>query len=294
MDSKRRLNVDIDKSVREFKVMLREFRLKRKKIAFRGEGLEFDGYRDFSPDDDAGDIDWKSSLRAQKLLVKKYKEERDLKIMFLVDVGSNMVFGSTEKIKCEFATELIAAFTDLVLNSEDRVGFFLFSDVINHFVRCKGGTKHFRFFIDVLSNGLNYGGKTNLDQALDFAVDYLDKSVSSVIIVSDFLNITEKTEKKLSLLAHKFETIVIQVRDPLDVTLPEIEGEIVLENPSTSEQIIINPKIIKNSYERYVLEQEKIAKRIFEKSRVDYLNLITNKSFAPPLAMFLKKRMERF
>ena len=227
MESKRRLNVDIDGSVLEFKSMLKEFKLKRKKVAFRGEGLEFDGYRDFSPDDDAGNIDWKSSLRAQKLLVKKYKEERDLKIMFLVDVGSNMVFGSTDKIKCEFATELVAAFTDLILNSEDRFGFFLFSDIINHFVDCKGGTKHFQFFVDILSNGLNYGGKTNLDQALDFATTYLDKSVSSVIIISDFLNITEKTEKKLSLLASKFETIIVQVRDPLDVTLPEIEGEVV-------------------------------------------------------------------
>ncbi len=294
MDSKRRLNVDIDGSVSEFKTMLREFKLKRKKVIFRGKGLEFDGYRNFSPDDDAGEIDWKSSLRAQKLLVKQYKEERDLKIMFLIDVGSNMVFGSTEKIKCEFATELIAAFTDLLINSEDRIGFFLFSDTINPFINCKGGSKHFQFFMEILSNGLNYGGKTNLDQALDFAMNHLDNSIFSVVIISDFLSMTNETFTKLNFLSHKFETIAIQIRDPLDVTLPEIEGEIVLENPSTSEQVIINPKVTKNAYEKYVSEQEKIIKQIFKKSGVDYLNLITDKSFAPPLAMFLKERMEKF
>lgn len=294
MNSERRLNVDIDGSVNEFKSMLREFMLKKKKVIFKGKGLEFEGYRDFTFDDDAGDIDWKSSLRAQKLLVKQYKEERDLNIMFLIDVGSNMVFGSTEKIKCEFATELIAAFADLILNSEDKIGFFLFSDTITHFFNCKGGDKHFRFFMDILSNGLNYGGETNLDQALDFAVNYLDNSISSVIIVSDFLSITKETEKKLNFLADRFETIAIQIRDPLDITLPEIEGEIVLENPSSSKQLLVNPKITKNAYEKYVFEQEKIIKQIFEKSGADYLSLLTDKPFAPSLAMFLKQRMEGF
>ena len=129
---------------------------------------------------------------------------------------------------------------------------------------------------------------------MDFATNYLDDSVFSVIIVSDFLNVTKETEKKLGFLAHKFETIVIQVRDPLDITLPEIEGEIVLENPSTSGQVIINPRITKNAYEKYASEQEKIIKQIFEKSGVAYLDLITNKSFAPPLAVFLEGKMGNF
>ncbi len=294
MDSDRRLNVDIDGSVREFKYMLREFRLKRKKVVFRGKGLEFDGYRDFAPDDDAENIDWKASLRAQKTLIKQYKEERDLNIMFLIDVGSNMVFGSTEKIKCEFATELIAAFADLLVRSEDRIGFFLFSDAITHFVNCKAGNKQFQFFMEVLTNGLNYGGKTNLNQALDFAMDHLDNSIFSLVIISDFLNITEETFKKLNFLAQKFKIIAIQIRDPLDITLPEIGGEIVLENPSTFGQVVINPKIVKNAYEKNVFEQEKIIKQVFDKSGVDYLSLITDKSFAPFLAMFLKERMEKF
>ncbi len=292
MDSARKLNVDIPGSVSKLQAILRDFKLKKQKIVFRGKGLEFDGYRNFGPDDDAKEIDWKSSLRTQKLLVKKYKEERDRKVMFLVDVGSNMVFGSTEKIKCEFATELIAGFADLVIHSEDRVGFFLFSDSIRHVVKCKPGKKHFLFFMDILSDGLNYGGQTNLDQAIDFAMGYFDKSINSIILISDFLNFTKETEKKITLLANKFETIVIQIRDPLDITLPEINGEVTLENALTSKQIIVNPKIAKKSYEKYVSEKQKIIRETLEKSGADYLDLITDKSFAPPLAIFLKRRIE--
>jgi len=295
MNSKAKLNIDIDRSINEFKSVLREFKLKRKKTVFRGKGLEFDGYRDFTFDDNAEDIDWKSSLRAQRLLVRQYKEERDLKVMFLIDVGSNMIFGSTKKIKCEFAAELIIALADLIFTSEDRVGFFLFSDKIHHFVDCKRGSKHFQFFIDILSDSSNYGGKTNIDQALDFAINYFDNSIFSVIIVSDFLNVTPETEKKLTLLSYRFETIAIQIRDPLDITLPEINGEVVLENLSPdSEQVIINPKIIKRAYEKKVAEQEKMFKQLFEKSEVNYLSLTTDKPFAPPLATFLRERMRKF
>ena len=129
--NQKKLNVDIAGSISELQSMLKEFRLKKRiyKLFFRGKGLEFESYRVFSPDDDAADIDWKASSRSQQLLVKQYREERDLKIMFLIDVGSNMVLGSGKKVKCEFVTELAAAFSDVILSVNDRIGFFLFSDI---------------------------------------------------------------------------------------------------------------------------------------------------------------------
>lgn len=289
-----KLNVNIAGSISELEGMLKEFRLKKLiyKLFFRGKGLEFDGYRDFAPDDDATRIDWKATMRAQKTLVKQYIEERDLRIMFMIDIGENMVFGSTEKIKCEFITELVAAFSKVMLNTDDRIGFVLFGDTITHFVDCQAGEKQFEIFVDTLSNGLNYGGVTNLDQALDFSIDYFSDAISAVILVSDFLKVTGETEKKLALLSNRFETIAIRVRDPLDITLPDMEGEIILENPETHEQVIVNPNVAKNAYEKYALEQGKIVEDIFKKAEVDHLDLITNKSFAAPLAVFLKERLE--
>lgn len=289
------LNVDVPSSISEFLAVMNEFRLKKDiyRILFRGKGLEFESYRDFSPDDDAGDIDWKASSRAQKLLIKQYKEERNLKIMFLIDVGNNMVFGSTEKIKCEFIVELVAAFSKLIMESSDRVGFFLFSDEVKHFIPPERGEKHFQFFVDLLSKTENYGGVTNLDKSLDFAMRYLDKSIDSVILISDFLKVTRETEKKLNFLSHAFETVIIRVRDPLDLTLPDVNKEIVLESPLTGEQVIVNPQVAKKTYEKYAREQARIVEEMFKKSEADYLDLTTEKSFAVPLAMFLKERIDK-
>lgn len=289
-----RLNVDVPGAITEFQSVMKEFRLRKDiyKIIFRGKGLEFEAFRDFTPDDDASDIDWKTSSRARKLLVKQYKEERDLKIMFLIDVGSNMVFGSSEKLKCEFITELVAAFSRVILDNNDQVGFFLFSDKVKHFVPPKVGEKHFQFFVDLLTNPETYGGTTNFDSALDYAMQYLNKSINSIILISDFLRVTPASEKRLSLLSTQFESIFIRVRDVLDFTMPDVEGEIVLQDSLTNEQIIVNPKVAKASYEKNAWEQSNIVKEIFKKTEADYLDLITDRGFAVPLALFLKERLE--
>jgi uncharacterized protein (DUF58 family) len=294
MIEKGKLNLDVAKSMFEFKSVMEDFRLKKGiyKISFKGRGLEFEGYKDFTPDDDAAEIDWKVSSRTQKLLVKQYNEERNLKILFLIDVGSNMVFGSTKKIKCEFAAELVLAFSNVILGSNDRVGFILFSEKINYFIECKGGIKHIEFLIDVLSKASNYGGITNLDGALDFALDSLDNSISSVILVSDFLNVTNETEKKLGFLSGRFETMALSIKDPLDVTLPDVDKEVILENPITKKQLLINPKIAKFNYEKYASEQIELVKKIFERTGTDYLNLNTEESFVIPLKTFLNNRVK--
>lgn len=291
----RNLNVNIADAITEFQSVMKEFRLRKDiyRIIFRGKGLEFESYRDFSPDDDASDIDWKASSRSQKILVKQYKEERDLKIMFLVDVGSNMIFGSGDKLKCEYITELIAAFSKIILEANDRVGLFLFSDRVKNFIPPKLGERHFQFMIDLLSNSESYGGVTDMDAGIDAAMKYLDSSINSVILISDFLRISKETEKAVDLLSHRFETVIIRVKDLLDLTLPDVEGEIIVENPTSGNQMIVNPKIAKKSYERYAFEQSKVVEEIFKRSEADYLDLITNKSFAVPLALFLKERLER-
>ena len=291
-----KLNVDIAGSISDLQSMLKEFRLKQKiyKLFFRGKGLEFETYSDFTQDEDASRIDWKASLRAQKLLIKRYKEERDLKIMFVIDVGDNMVFGSTEKIKCEFITELVAAFSMVMLSENDQIGFVLFSDSIKHFVKYSGGEKQLQIFVDTLSRGENYGGLTNIDYALDFVIKTFDSSVSAVVLVSDFLRVSEETRKKLNLLANKFETIVIRVRDPLDITLPNIDGEVILEDAETHGQVIVNPSIAKKNYEINALQQGALVEDIFKKTNVDYLDLVTDKSFVIPLSIFLKERLNKF
>ncbi|MFH1290876.1 MAG: DUF58 domain-containing protein [Nanoarchaeota archaeon] len=290
----RKLNTDIPGAISELRAAMREFLLKRRlyRILLRGKGLEFEAYRNYAPDDDASAIDWKASRRSNNLLVKQYRDERNLKVVFLVDVGENMVFGSTEKLKCEYAAEAVAAFAHLITSTGDRPGFVFFSDDVKDYMKPSGGTKHFSRFIDYITNSSHYGKASSLKRGFDFLLNYIGKNVESAIIVSDFLSFDEQSRKDLSLLANKFETTVLMVRDPLDNTLPDFSGEVVIEDPRTGQQLLINPKIAKSAYEAYAKEQEEKIRIACIQNNIDLLEMMTNKPFVPTLAGFLKGRIK--
>ncbi|MDO8460245.1 MAG: DUF58 domain-containing protein [Nanoarchaeota archaeon] len=293
MEEAKKLNVDTARSISELQSVIKRFELRSKlyRIMLKARGLEFDAFKEYTTEDDASAIDWKASKRANKVLVRKYREERNLKIVFIVDVGSNMVFGSVPKLKCEYAVEVLAALSHLIINSGDMIGFVLFSDGVKKFVKPKGGEKGFSNFIDNITNTSLYEGASDINKALDFSLNYLDKSTSSVIILSDFLSFNKESEKNLSLLSRKFETLLIMVKDPLDSSLPQVDEEIAIENPSTGQQIIINPRIANIDYEKFAAEKEKVFYDACKNNNIDLLGLTTNEPFVPALANFLKSRL---
>ena len=294
MDEKKRLNVKIPEAIANFEFAARKFELKEKiyKVILRGKGLEFETYRDYTPDDDAVFIDWKASKRANKLLVKRYIEERDLDIIFVVDVSENMLLGSGGKLKCEYATELIAALSHLMVTSNDRVGFVLYSDKIK-FIPPKGGLPNFHRSVDILSDPKTYGGTSRIENALKFIIESLDKNVAMVIFVSDFSNLDESVSESMFLVSHRFESMAIMIKDLLDKELPDINNEIVIEDPISKEQLIINPKKIGRIYEKRVQDKEEMINDIFEKSNIDVMEFVTRNPFVFPLAMFLKERVKK-
>ena len=140
---------------------------------------------------------------------------------------------------------------------------------------------------------MNYGGGFDLDGVLKVLLERIDRSTSMVFVVSDFLKLNEKNNENLKLFATLFETIAIVVRDPLDITLPEINKEVVIESSLTGEKLIVNPKIAKNVYEVNALEQMNLVKKIFRDSGIDFSEFSTDSYFALNLAEFLKERAKR-
>ncbi len=295
MDQKRFLKADIAGAISDLQASMKEFLLKHRlyRLLLRGKGLEFESYRTYAQDDDAGSIDWKASRRANSLLVKQYRDERNLKVVFLIDLGENMVFGSVEKLKCEYAAEVAAAFSHLINTAGDKSGFVFFSDEVKDYLKPSRGKKHFSQFMDYITNPQNYGKFSNLNNGLEFVLSYISKEVESLIIISDFLSFGEDTKKNLSLAANKFETTALMIRDPLDNTLPDVAGEIVVEDPKTGQQLLVNPKVAKEAYEDYSRAQQEFIRKTCLVNNVDLLEIITDKPFVPTLSSFLKSRVKQ-
>ena len=108
--------------------------------AFRGHGLAFDSVREYIPGDDVRSIDWNVSARMNHLFIKEYIEERELSVVFLVDVSASTLFGSGRS-KREALLEFVTLMLHLAQMNNDRISVILFSDRVEKFLKPRKGRK---------------------------------------------------------------------------------------------------------------------------------------------------------
>lgn len=259
------------------------------KSRFKGRGIEFEEYSEYTPEGDAKLIDWKASIRANKLLVKEYTEERSLNIFFLIDVSNSMIYTTGKKLKAEYVGELVISLAFLMIKNADRVGFALFNDRIVKEHVPQGGLIQYYRIIDNLLNAQNYGGKYNFSNALDFVSTYV-KPKSMLIIISDFIGLRPGWQDILRREAEKFDIITFMVRDPADRVLPETKRGVVLRDPFSDKKIYLRGEKIRERYESYVRQQEKDIENFFTSLGISFLRLDTSKSFVEPIISFFNER----
>jgi uncharacterized protein (DUF58 family) len=259
------------------------------KSVFKGHGLEFEDYRIYNPgNDDASLIDWKASRRVNQTLVKEFVEERNLEIIFLVDVSSQMLTGSTKRLKAEYIAEFVASLGQSVLAAGDSVGLVLFSNKIVKNVPPSTGMKQFYSLTDNLSNTSNYGGYSNIDDAIDF-IFKRGNDGSLVFLISDFIY-GIKSEKTLKLASRKFDLISVMIRDPVDMALPTGVGEVAVEDPYSGSTLLIDPSKIGKEYSKDATIQLNKIKQMMRKHGADFLFLQTDKPFVKEMVEFFKIR----
>ena len=290
---KKELKLDLSEGIKRLKILTTQI-VNTKfvggyKSVFKGRGLEFEDYRPYTPNDDASLIDWKASIRSNKLFIREFVEERNLNVFFLIDVSSSMVYGSIDKLKIEYVGEIAAALSFVVLNAGDSIGFALFSDRIVKYVPPAIGFVQYHNLVSTLVNPNYYGGKYDLNEALKFTLSAL-KEASIVMVISDFIGLKNDWERYIKMIAKKFDLIGIMIRDPRDKTLPECNSQVILEDPFSNKQILVRPETIEEDYRKYVVRQEQLVKNVFLKAGANFLDLTTNQDFIRPITSLFIRR----
>lgn len=294
--AEQKLNINIPKAAYRFESLIERIFPKKifYKLLLKGKGIEFEGFRDIAPDDDASIIDWKASAKANKLLTKQYVEERDIKILFIIDVSENMIFGSGKKLKCEHSAEIAGALGKVLLNDpKDQIGYVFYNGDIVEIRMPESGQKQYEAFVYQLGDAKLYGGKSDLNNVLSKVIERLDSSITLIVLISDFITLNDDCRKNLENMAGFIETIAIIIKDPLDLTFPDVNREVVIEDSVTGERLLVNPKVAKGLYEINAKKMEKKTRRILRESNIDNVKIMTNKDFCPRLALFLKRRSDR-
>lgn len=155
------------------------------KSVFRGRGMEFSEAREYQAGDDIRSIDWNVTARAGKPFIKRFVEERELTILFLVDLSASGLFGKSRS-KLEAAIEVAAMLMFSALKNNDKVGLLTFADQVINFYRPRKGKANVLHLIRELLGAQVAPGKTDIKSALNY-VNRVQKRKAVVFLLSDFL-----------------------------------------------------------------------------------------------------------
>lgn len=257
---------------------------------FMGRGTDFVGYREYMPTDDASMIDWKASVRTNKLLVRVLKEERNLDVLFLFDVSNSMLCSSTDKLKCEYSAELIATLAFAMMTSNDKVGLAMLNDKIVSLMLPESGSYSFHKLSRMITNPKNYGGEFDLGKCLNFIMnDNEIRPGTLLFIVSDFLGLKKGWEDSFKALSKKFIVNAIIVRDPVDMEIPHIKGIVAIADPYSKKNILVDSQKVAQIYSQIAREQLTYIKEFLHMLNIDSLELSTTKPFLNQILSFFRR-----
>lgn len=276
---------------------------------FKGQGMDFEEVREYTPGDDIRSIDWNVTAKMDRPFIKKFREERELTIMLLIDLSASGDFGSVNDSKREVAAELASVLAFSATKNNDKVGLILFTDKIEAFIPPKKGRFHvLRIIREVLFFKPKNKG-TDVTHALNY-FNRVIKKKSVAFLISDFLQEKdghlpkldswkedERREpliKCLETTANRHDLICVVLTDPREFSLPRI-GIITLEDSETGEQIELDTfnNVVRNHYEAENLRRIGTLEKTFIQKGIDTLSISTEKSYIPTLRSFLQKRLRQ-
>jgi uncharacterized protein (DUF58 family) len=260
---------------------------------FKGQGIEFDDFREYQPGDDVRFIDWNVTARMNDPFVRKYVEERELSVMLCVDVSGSGDYGSQDDSKRERAAEIAAVFAFSAVQNQDKVGLTLFSDQVEQYLPARKGASHaLRVLRDILNNQPKHQG-TDLKPALDLALNRIAHR-ALVILVSDFITTDSSWEKSLRGVAAKHDVVAAQIMDPREIELPKA-GRICLEDPETGEQILVNTShpAVREQFAARVAERQMALEHLLRRCGVERIAIRTDQDYVPALKAYFRTRKRR-
>jgi len=270
------------------------------KSPFHGFSVEFSEHRLYNTGESTKNIDWKLYGKTDKLFVKRYEEETNLRCRIILDTSSSMLFPFNDKhiqSKLTFSILSAAALINLLRRQRDAAGLTFFSEDIELHTQAKMSSAHSRLLYARLNKLLSethpLNKKTNPAQLLHLISEKIHKR-SLVIIFSDMFG-SEEPEKLFSALQHlkhnKHEVILFHVTDKTHETDFQYNNRpYKFIDMETGETVKLNPNEIRDFYtvsSQSYIEELKLKSGQY---KIDFVQADINSDFKDVLIPYLIKR----
>lgn len=260
---------------------------------FKGRGMQFDEVREYTPGDDIRTIDWNVTARTGKPFIKRFVEEREMTVLFAVDLSASGEFGTVDKLKNELAAEFCAVLAFAAAKNNDKVGLLIFTDRIELFIPPKKGSRHVLRLIRELLCFKMPRRKTSIPMALDYIAKVIRKR-ATVFLVSDFIEAEADFNKPLSLLNKRHDVVAVPVRDRVEMAMPAI-GLIEVQDAETGEIMLVDTSTrrFRNQYGGHSTQRFDELTNMFRSIKVDFIPVTTDRPYINDLIQFFHMRHGR-
>jgi uncharacterized protein (DUF58 family) len=264
---------------------------------FRGSGIEFEEVREYTPGDEVKSIDWKVSARLGRPFVKRYREERELIVMLLIDLSASNRFGTTLATKRDTIAETAAILAFNAIRNNDKVGAILFTDRVEHYIPPKKGSAHVWRVIREIFSFRPQGRGTEIGAAVDF-LGRVCRKRSVTFLISDFLVPAmaedEGLRRRLRSGGRRHELIALMVSDPGELELPR-GGMVAFEDLESGQRITFDGADARSreAFARRQSETQRATRRQLTALKLDTVALSTSTEPADALVRYFRMRERR-
>ncbi|MAF26894.1 MAG: DUF58 domain-containing protein [Gemmatimonadota bacterium] len=255
---------------------------------FKGRGMEFAEVREYLHGDDIRSIDWNVTARTGQPHVKKFVEEREQTVMFLVDASRSLDFGSVARMKGEVAAEMAAVLAFSAIRNNDKVGAIIFTDRIELFIPPKKGKKHVLRVIREMLFFQPEGRGTDVGGALEYLSRVIPRK-AVVFLLSDFAS--PDYSRPLRVANRRHDLIAITITDPAENDIPPV-GLVHVRDAETGDERVVDlsEARVREAVRRRRRRDHDDRTALFRKYGVDAVEVTTDRPYAEPLRAFFRRR----
>jgi uncharacterized protein (DUF58 family) len=253
-----------------------------------GQSVEFLQHRQYTPGDDLRRVDWKVWGKQDRLYVKQYEEDTDLRCVLLVDTSASMSYGSGALTKCDYAVTAGAALAYLLLRQQDAVGCAVFDEAIRQTIPLRTSTSHLTTIVRALEPR-EPRDKTQLYDVLARVAEIYPRR-GMVVLISDLLVEPGDAQRGLRLLRQLgHDVLVLHVMDDDELDFP-FSRPARFEGLETDEQVTCNPRALREGYLKALDQFLATVRHNCARDNVDYALIRTSMPLDAALTSFLKYR----
>jgi len=252
-----------------------------------GQSVEFLQHRQYASGDEIRHIDWKVFARQDKLHVKQYEEETNLRMHLLVDRSASMGYGDGESNKFDYSASLAASLAYLALRQQDATGMFTFDTQVRDTLPAKSNRQQLTRILTLLDS-VGADGRTDLPRVAREVTQAISRR-GLIVIVSDLLGVDDLVEGLRVMRSRSHDVALFHVLHDDEIDF-NFSGATRFEGLESADFLNCNPRALREGYLEAMNEFLDKTRKACGRLSIDYMLVRTSDPLDAVLAKFLAVR----